>query len=374
MGQISQKLTEQLCGPQSADQRHLETLLQVSRAIGSIHDTDLLMHTIMDQVTAAFCADRSTMFIHQPDSRELYSNVAQGVEEYGHEIRIPDRHGIAGDVFHSHEPVCVADTLEDNRFARAVASNTGYVPRSMLVVPVLHRTGRGLGVLQVMDKRVGYFDELALELLEAIAVQVAIALENAQLYEAQQRQFDSFVFAFSAALDARDPLTAVHSINVANYAMGIAFELGQGPAEIEWQRIAGLLHDVGKIGTPEMVLSKPGRLSDGEFAVMKEHASHSATILSRIEFTEQFKGMAETAAAHHERLDGSGYPLGLKADQINLRARILAVADVFDALTQDRHYRAGMSLEQAFGILDEQAPHALDANCIAALKRFMAFN
>ncbi len=373
MSSLGRKLTEQLSSPQTADQRHLETLLQVSRAIGSILDTDQLMHAIMQQVTAAFQADRSTLFLHHPEAGELRSNVAQGLEGWPHELRIADDRGICGQVFQSHTSLCITDTFEDEHFDKAVASTTGYVPRSMLVVPVLHRSGDCVGVLQVMDQRVGRFNTELLELLEAVAVQVAIALENANLYEAQQRQFDSFVRAFSAALDARDPLTALHSINVANYAMGIAHELGCNADDIEWLQIAGLLHDVGKIGTPEMILSKPGRLTDGEYSLMKEHATHSARILGKIEFTERFTGMAEIASAHHERLDGSGYPHGLTAEQLGRRARVLAVADVFDALTQDRHYRSGMSLNQAFGIIDQQVPHALDADCVAALKRFMNY-
>jgi len=208
------------------------------------------------------------------------------------------------------------------------------------------------------------------ELLEAIAVPVATSLDNARLYEAQRRQFHSFVRALSTAVDARDPTTAIHSINVANYAMGIAHHLGQSPHELEWLRIAGLLHDVGKIGTPEQILCKTGKLTSDEFEEMKRHATYSRNILSQIDFSQEYENMAFTAAAHHEKLDGSGYPDGLIAQDIPLRVRILAVADIFHALTQDRQYRKGMPMPKAFAIIDSMTPHQLDHACVTALKRF----
>jgi HD-GYP domain-containing protein (c-di-GMP phosphodiesterase class II) len=201
---------------------------------------------------------------------------------------------------------------------------------------------------------------------------VGISLDNARLYEAQKRQFNSFVHALSAALDARDPLTAIHSINVANYATGIGVVMGLSPRELEQLRIAGLVHDIGKIGVPESVLTKPGRLSTEEYAEMKLHAEHSRRILSQIEFTEELAGVDMIAAAHHEKLDGSGYPDGLSGDGIPLQARILTVADIFDALTQTRHYRRSMSTYEAFKVIDEMTPTSLDPRCVGALKAFLS--
>jgi HD-GYP domain-containing protein (c-di-GMP phosphodiesterase class II) len=181
----------------------------------------------------------------------------------------------------------------------------------------------------------------------------------------------SFVAAMSAALDSRDPLTAIHSINVANYAVGIGEILGLATEEIQWLRLAGLLHDVGKIGIPESVLMKPGRLTSVEFEEMKRHADYSRAILSKIKFMKELQGLDALASAHHERLDGSGYPEGLRADQLQQKARILAVADVFDALTQTRHYRVGMTMHEAFKEIGAMTPHQLDAHCVGALKAFL---
>ncbi len=348
----------------------LNVLIAVCRAIGTIRDPVRLMVAIMDEVTRAFGADRSTLYLHDPERRELWTLVAQGLEPFA-ELRIPEDQGLCGQVFRSNRSRVVADASGHPHFARQVAERTGYRPRSMLIVPLQNRAGRGVGVLQVLDRRAGCFDEEDLVLLEAIAVQAGISLENARLYEAQKRQFESFVRALSTALDARDPLTAIHSINVANYAMGIGQRLGLDRSELEQLRIAGLVHDIGKIGVREAVLTKPGRLNPDEYAEMQRHTEHSRRILGQIEFTEELAGVEETAVAHHERLDGSGYPRGLVGEDIPLPARILAVADVFDALTQDRHYRRGMGVAEAFAVLDGLTPHALDPRCVAALRGFM---
>lgn len=355
----------------TTEHRHLETLLKVSRAIGTILNPDELIRQIMTQTTAAFAADRSTLFVHDAERGQLWSRVAQGLEHWTTELRICDDSGIAGHVFQTRRSLLIPDTFEHPLFARDLAARTGYVPRSMIVVPVSHRLDRCDGVLEVMDRRVAAFHDGDRALLEAIAVQVSITLDNARLYQAQERQFHSFVAAFSAALDARDPITQAHSINVANYAMGIASHLGLDRAKQQWFRVAGLLHDVGKIGTPEAVLTKPGKLDADEYELMKQHAAQTRRILSRIEFTEAYRHMAAFAAAHHEKLDGSGYPDGLRGAGLPMEARVLCVADIFDALTQTRHYRAGMSVEAALAIIDRMTPHQLDADCVAALKRYL---
>ncbi len=346
-------------------------MVQVSQAIGSIVDRHELIRTIVRELTLVFEADRTSFYLHDPKRSILWTQVAEGLEHWPGRFEIDDDEGICGNVFGKRKTLYIHDVMQDPRFARDIAATTGYYPRSMLVAPVTHVSGRCDGVLQVMDRKVGHFTKDDVPLIGAIAVLVGISLENGRLHLQQKRQFDSFVRAMSAALDARDATTAIHSINVANYAMGIGQIMNLDPGEIESLRIAGLLHDIGKIGVPEKVLTKPGKLTHDEFERMKQHAADSRKILSQIEFIDPLKGLDFVAAAHHEKLDGSGYPDGLAGDQIPLKSRILAVADIFDALTQTRHYRGEMKTGKALAIIDEMTPHQLDSRCVTALKRFL---
>ncbi|MHC5004208.1 MAG: GAF domain-containing protein, partial [Planctomycetota bacterium] len=193
--QRARELTESLSPPQSPVERHLEAVLQISRAIGSIMDVSELVPLIMRQVTSTFQADRSSLFLPDPARRQLRSCVAQGLEGWSQELVIDDDYGLCGKVYQTMEPELISDVLAHASFGREIADAVGYLPRAMMVVPVMHRPNRCDGVLQVMDDRVGHFQEADLELLEAIAVIVSISLENARLYEAQKRQFESFVRA-----------------------------------------------------------------------------------------------------------------------------------------------------------------------------------
>lgn len=366
------KLTEDLSTPQTDSQRHLEAMVQVSRALGTILDMGQLIPAILKQVTHTFCADRSSLFLYDAEHDQLCAQVAEGLDKQRTlELRLPADQGVVGQVFQTHENRLIADTFNDKHFAKRLAHATGYVPRSMMVCPVFHGIHNVTGVIQVLHSEAHHFHDTDMGLLEAIAVQVAISLENAQLYEKQKRQFSSFVRAFSTALDARDPSTQEHSLNVANLAQGIGYHLGLGIDQLDRLRVAGLLHDVGKIGTPEAILKKPGKLDPDEFAIMKEHAAYSLQILSQIEFADEYDNLAMIASLHHEKLDGTGYPFGLKAEQLNLETRILAVADIYHAMTQDRVYRKGMPMAQALGIIDHMSPHQLDGPCVEALKIFL---
>jgi HD-GYP domain-containing protein (c-di-GMP phosphodiesterase class II) len=145
----------------------------------------------------------------------------------------------------------------------------------------------------------------------------------------------------------------------------IAEELDLAPARRRWLKRAALLHDIGKLGVSNSILDKPGKLDPDEWAAMKMHAAHSETILSRI---TAFSELAVIAAAHHERLDGKGYPRGLKGDEIAFETRIITTADIFDALTADRPYRAAMPVSKALVTMADMVDTAVDRDCFAALR------
>ncbi|TPP11663.1 HD-GYP domain-containing protein [Rhizobium glycinendophyticum] len=238
--------------------------------------------------------------------------------------------------------------------------------------------------LAEVRKRAGtWFDPDLVSLFETLATPVffaelgadgleryVLALEpGRQAMMADEDYLDDIAAGFARVVDAKSPYTSGHSDRVALFTDLIAEELGMPPAERRRLKRAALLHDIGKLGVSNSVLDKPGRLEGEEWQQMKRHAEFSETILSRI---AAFSDLALIGGAHHEKLDGSGYPRGLKGDEISFETRIVATADVFDALTADRPYRAAMPVEKALSILWEGAGRHHDETCIAALERALS--
>ena len=177
---------------------------------------------------------------------------------------------------------------------------------------------------------------------------------------------DDIASGFAEVVDSKSPFTKGHSERVTLFTDLIAEELGLSMQHRRWLKRGALLHDIGKLGVSNTVLDKPGKLDSDEWVAMKEHAVQTEQILSRITV---FKQLAPIAGAHHEKLNGTGYPKGLKGDEIALESRILAVADIFDALTAKRPYRAAMPIAKALSIMEQDAGTAIDAPCFEALKR-----
>jgi HD-GYP domain-containing protein (c-di-GMP phosphodiesterase class II) len=196
-------------------------------------------------------------------------------------------------------------------------------------------------------------------------------LENVLVMEPEERRLvaddatvDSICLAFADIIDAKSPFTYQHSNGVADAAMDIAIHFGMTEHEKKQLRRAALMHDIGKLSVPNSILEKPGKLTNEEWQVVRDHPYYTFQILKRI---PAFKPFSSDAASHHERLDGSGYWRHLSGDNISQVARILSVADVFDALRAKRPYRDALPLEQVFSIMKKDSPRALDLPCLEAL-------
>ena len=181
---------------------------------------------------------------------------------------------------------------------------------------------------------------------------------------ANDERLDALARAFGKIIDAKSPYTYGHSQRVGDYTMAIAREIGLSEDRCRWVRRGGFLHDLGKLGVSNTILDKPGRLSSEEYDIVQNHARYTEEILVRI---GAFKTLSFVAGAHHERLDGKGYPRRLVAKEIPLETRIISVADIYDALTEDRPYRKAMEDEKAFAILHELRDLALDGRCVDIL-------
>jgi putative nucleotidyltransferase with HDIG domain len=210
--------------------------------------------------------------------------------------------------------------------------------RSVMCVP-LESQRQILGAIYVDSNReAGVFQERDLELLSAIGRQAGISIERANLIRELEDLAMWSILTLVAAIEAKDEYTRGHSERVAAFSVQIAEEMGIGDRTIESIRLGALLHDVGKIGVPEVILTKPGRLTDEEYDFIKQHPETGASIIGQID-NPRMKNAINTARHHHERWDGRGYPDGLAGEDIPLTARIVSVADAYDAMSTARPYR-----------------------------------
>jgi putative nucleotidyltransferase with HDIG domain len=198
---------------------------------------------------------------------------------------------------------------------------------------------------------------------DLVAKVVAMEPEERSVQITEYR-LDGICQAFAEVIDAKSPFTYRHSNGVADAAVTIARRMDLGQRTVTFLRRTALLHDIGKLAVPNSILEKPDKPTDEEWQIIRKHPYYTYEILCRISGFEEF---SEVAASHHERLDGKGYFRNLTAEQLSLPARVLVVADVFDALAAARPYRDALPLEEVVSILRKNAPHSLDARCVEAL-------
>ena len=230
-----------------------------------------------------------------------------------------------------------------------------------------------IGVFQVLNKNDGDFTEYDEEILLAIGTNAGIAIENNILLNIQQkmlqdqkRLFTGFIDTLAASIDARDKITLGHSNRVKQYSELICAKLGLDKDFTEIISKAAMLHDIGKIGIRDAVLQKKGSLTKEEYEHIKDHVRITYDILCRTSMNSAFAEITEIAASHHERFDGTGYFRGLKGEGIPFGGRILAVSDVFDAITSDRHYRDRMPMKEALNIMILGKNKHFDGNIVEA--------
>lgn len=342
----------------------LDLLLEVTRRLTSETDLDNLLALIATTTTQMLDADRATIFLVDADRGELWSRVALGSGE----IRMPIGKGIAGTVALTGGVINIPDAYADPRFNQDFDKLSGFRTRSLLTFPMRSRgDGRIVGVFQAVNKKGGRFTAGDEEIGAALASSAGVAVENAQLLTEQKQLWQSLLETLAVTIDARDQQTAGHTQRVASYAEVIGRQLGMSRPELECLRAAGLLHDYGKIAVPDGVLMKPGKLSDGEFEYMREHAEKTAEFLSRISFPRDMRDVPLMAAQHHERMDGKGYPKGVVGRRILLGARVVAAADVFDALTAPRYYKPAYTVEKTLELMDGMAGEHLDPDVVKAV-------
>ncbi|HEY9723146.1 MAG TPA: HD domain-containing phosphohydrolase [Oscillatoriaceae cyanobacterium] len=338
--------------------KRLEMLNLLSKTISSSLEMEEVLDLIVKMTLEVSRAERGFLFLLDDDRRRLICRAARDLRgslplDEDHEIS----QSICTKVLSTGEAQNVADAMNDEEF-QFQQSIMALNLRMVMCVPIAAK-GQIIGLLYVDSQAVvNAFSDKDLDLLNAIAGHASVAIENAKLHartmrlaDDLQKTFYSFVNAMGASIDAKHPLTAGHSFRVTEYGVRLARRMGLPPEEVENIRIAGLLHDVGKIGTPDHILMKPGSFTNEEYEIMKKHVVHTREILDTIYFPENQRHIPAVAGAHHEKWDGKGYPNNQAGEDIPLGGRILALGDVFDAITSKRDYREAMPLAQALNII-----------------------
>ncbi len=336
----------------------LIALVKIGQAVAAEKNIDLLIRTIAEETKTALNADRCTVYVYDKETDELYSKVATGLDIK--ELRIPANKGLAGHVLKTGETINIKDAYSDKRFNAAVDKETGYRTKNMLCMPIKNFNQEIIGVFQVLNKFDEYFTPEDEDLLVAIASNAGISLENAQLFERQRKLLeeqkivlDSFIETLATSIDARDKITSGHSTRVKMYSVLIAREFGMEQNDLYILEKAAALHDIGKIGIRDAVLQKEGKLTPEEYKHIQQHVEITHHILEKIHMSKDFQQIMEIACSHHEKFDGSGYYRHLKGEEIPFGGRILAVSDVFDAITSKRHYRDKMPIDKVINIIKD---------------------
>ncbi len=353
LGELERRLAEQ------------ERLAEVGLALAETLDLRRVVALALEQAEEICAAETSSIWELDEASGELFFRVVRGraAADIGG-LRIPMGEGIVGSVAASGRAEVIDDVAADPRWKGDASKRFG--TRAILAVPLVSR-GRAIGVLQLLNP-VGRdrFSADDLRRMRLFAGPLAHALENARLYAERQRTFVDTVTALAEAVEKRDPYTGGHLQRVVAYSLLLGHELGLDAEALEGLRLGATLHDIGKIAVPDGVLLKAGPLDDAEAAVMRRHPGDGAAIVGRI---ESLRPLLAIVRSHHERIDGRGYPDGLAGEAIPLPARIVAVADTFDAMTTSRPYREAMSREVAAAEIRRVAGFHLCARVVEAFER-----
>jgi len=336
-------------------------------ATSGIVEIDRLAKLIVINATRLLRTEIGSLMLIDKETNMLEIVAARGLpEELVKNIHIPIGKGIAGKIVEEGEPILCENIETDTRFLKE--SNEKYTSKSFVSVP-LKVQNRVIGVLNINNKESKQkFDEKDLRLLTILAEQSARTIENAELYKHMQDTYLGTIQTLARAIDAKDPYTKGHSDRVTRYAVKIAREMNLSESAIRNIEYSALIHDIGKIGIQESILTKKGALSGTEYEIVKMHPLIGESIITPVKF---LNGIAPLILYHHERFDGKGYLEGLRGEAIPLGARIISVADAFDAMTSDRPYRKALTRKKAREELEKESGKKFDPRVVEAFLRLL---
>lgn len=340
----------------------LEIMLKLSAVLNSSLETSVVRERAIHAASMLVNCEACSLLLIDESTGGLYFDVALGESgDAVKRIQLKQGQGIAGWVAEKKSPVLIKDAQNDPRLYRQADKSSGFTTRNMLCLPITIRNNT-IGVLQAINKKESSFSKIDAKLLSALSNQIAVALENARLYDDLRDSLHSTVYVLAHSIEKRDPHAGGHAKRVARYCMAIGKELGLSKAELVNLKLAAVLHDVGMIGTPDELLQKRERLTQFDQSQIMKHVRIGEELVKQI---KQLRNIAPAIKYHHEYYNGDGF-YKLRGEGIPLFARIIAVADAFDAMTSKRPYRVFMGSRKALAELREQAGGQFDPKIVDA--------
>jgi len=348
--------------------KQLQGLRNIDTAIAGSLDLNLTFNVILNEVTSLLGLDAAAILLLEKNTAALRYEAARGF--YGEKLpalTLQPGEGYAGQVIKERNPVHINDLskADSEPLQETLLKNESFA--TYYAVPLIAK-GRVQGVLEGYHRKKQEPDEEWLSFFKALAGQTAIAIDNAELFQSMEnanfdllQAYDATIEGWAYALDLKDEETEDHSQRVTNLTLRVARKMNIKEEELPHIKRGALLHDIGKMGVPDSILLKPGPLTDEEWEVMRRHPVFAYEMLSRIEY---LRPAIDIPYCHHEKFDGTGYPRGLKGEEIPLPARIFAVVDVYDALTSDRPYRKAWSKEKTLALIKEESGKHFDPDVV----------
>ncbi|MBR4592060.1 MAG: GAF domain-containing protein [Elusimicrobiaceae bacterium] len=356
---------------QSTAEEKLHLLVEFGTRISSELHLDKLLDIIACQITQMLNVGRCTIYLKDDERNELWSKIAQGKGLEHTEIRIPlNGNGFISLAARTGQTINLPNAYEDSRFTIDVDTVTAFRTHATIAVPLKNNAGKVLGVFQASNKSDGSaFNKDDEGLLRLLATLASGSIEIAQLYqEVRVAQLET-IYRLAVTAEYRDQQdTRQHLKNISIISYLLALALGMNKAEAELIKNASPLHDIGKVALADNILLKPGKLTAEEFEIMKSHTTYGGRILEGAH-SKVLQMAHKMSLYHHEKWDGNGYPHGLRGEEIPLEARIITVADVFDALCVARVYKKAWKTEEALSYILEESGRSFDPHIVKAFQK-----
>jgi len=348
----------------------LENLIEATGLIASTFKLDKLLDMVMEIGMEMMNAEGCSILLLDEEGEKLQFVAVSGKKKDDlKNMTIKPGEGIAGWVVKNGESLLIKDVSSDDRFSNRVDRKLKQTTKSIICVP-LEIKGKIIGAAEVINRKDGRpFDEESLSLFRSLAIQSAVAIERSRLYADLNDLFFSTIKTLASAIDAKDHYTQGHSERVSEYSIEIGKTLNLDENELTKLELSAMLHDIGKIGIPEKILTKKTFLDDKERKEIQKHPGIGARMLVPI---KQFGEIISCIRHHHERYGGGGYPDGIKGEAIPFFSRIIAVADTFDAMTSNRPYRKAFSSKQAVGEIKKFSGIQFDPKCVKSFLKASA--